>query len=186
MPVIPKPKKPNFLNKLMGLSAVERFWAQVTKEGPIHPKCGRCWVKLGVGEWYINVNKKLVRANRFSWELHNGPIPSGLCVLHHCDNPACIRPSHLFLGTNKDNSEDMVAKGRAKGGVSGPNNSSTKYPELRQGDNNGNRKLSSNQVISMRRDRKLYKLTYKQLSAKYGVSIITVNRVVNNKVWKHI
>ncbi len=50
--------------------------------------------------------------HRFVWTEHNGPIPKGMCVCHHCDEPACINPDHLFLGTHQDNMQDMINKKR--------------------------------------------------------------------------
>lgn len=61
-------------------------------------------------------------AHRFSWTLHNGPIPAGMHVLHYCDTPACVRPDHLFLGTHRDNMRDAASKGRLN---------ATYYPTMR-------------------------------------------------------
>lgn len=94
----------------------ERFWRHVT----ISPACWE-WngtkYKQGYGKtWTSGKNPKTLSAHRVSWELHNGPIPQGIDVLHSCDNPPCVKPDHLFLGNDQDNADDKVRKGRqAKG-----------------------------------------------------------------------
>ena len=99
---------------------VERFWAKVDRSGPgpeHRPELGPCWqwtasrTRAGYGKFSIR-RGCFEESHRVSWRLHSGPIPDGLWVLHHCDNPPCVRPSHLFLGTNADNVADMLAKGR--------------------------------------------------------------------------
>lgn len=88
----------------------DRFWAKVEKgEG--------CWEWQGArhphGYGQVRIAGICVFAHRYSWQLANGPIPGGLNVCHHCDNPKCVRPDHLFLGTQRDNLQDMAGKGRA-------------------------------------------------------------------------
>lgn len=92
----------------------DRFWEKVDKSGD-------CWLwtaatafwGYGVFQLGRGPGEGIVRAHRWSWEQAHGPIPDGLFVCHHCDTPACVRPSHLFLGTNADNLGDMGRKGRA-------------------------------------------------------------------------
>lgn len=101
-------------------SVEERFWSRVNKDSAniLHwPELSVCWEyntrpdEFGYGR--INLNRYVeTRAHLFSWKIHNGLIPDGLKVLHYCDNSACIRPSHLFLGTQTENMLDMYAKGR--------------------------------------------------------------------------
>ena len=93
-----------------------RFWSKVDK-------CGddECWPwtatksRLGYGKFTLGVNNK-VNAHRYSYEIANGPIPDGMLVCHGCDNPPCVNPKHLFVGTHKDNMQDAVKKGRAARG----------------------------------------------------------------------
>ena len=80
---------------------------------------------MEAGYGRFNFNSKEYSAHRVSWIIHNGKIPADMCILHTCDNPPCVNPKHLWLGTLKENSQDMVRKGRAtpKRG----NNKSWKY-----------------------------------------------------------
>ena len=109
-------------------SDIQKFWRRVAKGDG-------CWLwtggknNLGYGRFYVR--QVLWRAHRVAWILERGEIPVGLWVLHHCDNPSCVRPDHLFLGTPKDNTADMYAKGRAKPPVPqyGEDHWSKKHPD---------------------------------------------------------
>lgn len=93
----------------MSKAIEDRFWAKVDRGG-------ECWLwtagRDSSGYGSLRTGHTKVSAHRLSWQLHHGQIPPGQNVLHRCDNPRCVRPDHLFLGTQADNVADMVAKGR--------------------------------------------------------------------------
>lgn len=103
----------------------ENFWEKVNKTSG-------CWVwksrlsSSGYGEFYYH--GKNIKAHRFSWVIAHGEIPDGLLVCHHCDNPPCVRPNHLFLGTSLDNLRDCQAKGRRRA-LTGSDNPRSKLNE---------------------------------------------------------
>ena len=90
---------------------IDRFWNKVQKGNK-----NSCWNWLGAknpkGYGLLGIQYPERRSHRFSWYLHNGKIPKKLFVLHSCDNPSCVNPNHLFLGTAQDNTNDMIKKGR--------------------------------------------------------------------------
>lgn len=137
-----------------------RFWAKVNKTAD-------CWEWTGTlshnGYGRMRIGKRMVTAHRFSWELVNPPTPLLLC--HHCDNPKCVRPSHLFAGTQKENIEDRDRKGRGIDGVK-----------------NGRAVLSPSQVRHIK-TREWHYGDASKLSREMGVSVTQVVRIRKNIAW---
>jgi hypothetical protein len=132
-----------------------------------------CWLwagrLCGGGYGSLKVDGRRCQAHRASWEFHIGPIPAGLLACHKCDNPPCINPSHIFLGTHRDNLRDMVAKGRVC-----KNNPS--HRELYYS------KVSVDDVRAIRADRRFYR----EISAEYGISIRQVCGIKTRSSWAHV
>lgn len=157
--------------------ATIRFWRDIDKDGPEHPVHGKCWIwKMGPKSekcpyGYISVKHRGVRVHRFSWEMHHGQIPSGMQVLHKCDNPLCVNPSHLFLGTQKDNQQDMVQKGRENRGEGRPQS-----------------KLTEEAVLEIRRDCKPGRKgkNVKYFAEKYGVSGTAIKYALAGRNWRYL
>lgn len=134
----------------------------------IEPASCHTWQRFRQPAGYGTVwfEGKKWQVHRLIWTIEVGPIPNGLLVCHHCDNPPCCNVSHLFLGTSKDNSEDMASKGRANGGRF-------------RGNEVAGSKLTEFQVLEIRKDDRAYKI----LSDNYGVSIAQVSRIKNKERW---
>lgn len=155
----------------------ERFWRFVNKGES-------CWEWTGAvaTDGYGRIrrtypSKLNVIAHRLSYQIHFGDIPDGLFVCHHCDNRLCVRPDHLFLGTQLDNVTDMISKGRANW---------RKPPGSQRGDRNPGAKLSTATVLAIRREYVPRKVTMVMLAERYGVSRTTVLAALHRKNWKHV
>lgn len=103
-----------------------KFWRKVRRAGP-----DECWewtaFRNDKGYGTLGHRDRVLRASRVSWELHNGPIPDGLQVCHRCDNPPCVNPAHLFLGTPLENTRDKMAKGRHRTAPMAPGKQRRKF-----------------------------------------------------------
>lgn len=148
----------------------ERFWSKVQKTND-------CWVWTGLhdkdmyGKFHLSkdTSDKHVRAHQFSWFLFSGRwLPKNLCLCHTCDKPYCVNPSHLFIGTNKDNTQDKVNKNRQAKGTSifASKLNDEKVKKIRELFNQGQTKT--------------------QLSNLFGVVRTTIGAIVRGKTWRHL
>lgn len=161
----------------------KRFWAKVNKDGPVPkhmPHLGKCWVWTGYRQYggYGKIfrstsNESMMLSSRASWILNRGPVPAELMVLHHCDHPPCVRPSHLFAGTKQDNSDDAKRKGRTA-------------MCLKRGSDNGRHVLMESEVIEIRRLYSNGGISQLSLAIKFGVSERNIFFIVHRLHWKHV
>lgn len=151
----------------------ERFWACVNKSGG-HWIWSGTLTDRGYGRLKFKVDGKhrYFKAHRLSWQIHYGPVPEGLQVLHHCDIPACVNPACLFLGTHQDNMADMLAKGRA----------AHQNGKVMRGENNRSAKLTALDVIEILADPG----SYSGIATRYGISPTTVVLIKQRQTWRHV
>lgn len=141
---------------------IRRFLSLVTKTH------GGCWIWRAAISWngygFFKIARKMVGAHRASWTMFRGKIPDGMMILHKCDNPPCVNPGHLFVGTQRDNHRDMVLKGR---GING--------------EKNGRHKLNRLQVSIIR---KTAGVSQQYLADLFGVSQAAISSIQRGKTWR--
>jgi hypothetical protein len=155
---------------------IDRFYTKVDKTTTPNG----CWIwtaskdDKGYGNYGCpeNSKNKKYRAHRFSYLISKGPIPEDLVVRHKCDNPSCVRPEHLELGTQYDNIQDRVNRNRSNTAI---------------GSKSGSSKLIDDQVKEIKTRVKLgYYGNVKELSLEFNISKSAIRKIALNKTWKHI
>lgn len=136
-----------------------------------------CWIWLmsttdGYGRLQLGPRKVL--AHRLSYETFKGPIPSGMLVCHHCDEPLCINPAHLFVGTDADNSRDKVAKRRHSFGP--------KHSTWMRGTNHYNARFTEADIQRIRADTRKPAI----IAAEYGVCDSHIYQIQQRRIWKYV
>lgn len=145
------------------------YRARFTRRVEVTPECW-LWAgprnKAGYGIAHYRGEQL---CHRIAYLLWRGPIPSGLCVCHHCDNPCCVRPDHLFVGTHAENAQDMTRKGRS-----------------RWGERSATARLSFAAVAEIRSLWAASDLTTTTLAEMYGVSQAQISRIARGIAWPHM
>lgn len=149
---------------------------------------GDCWVWSGprftdFGYGRVRVNGREIHAHRCAHELFIGPIPDGLEVLHKCDNPPCVNPAHLYSGTQQQNMDDKVRRGRA---ATADRNGKRTCPEkVQRGADHWKARLSEESVRAIR-TRRAAGETLAMLGHEFGISKTHVSRLARGVGWKHV
>jgi hypothetical protein len=162
-------------------------------EARILGRCRRspsgCWEWQGVlnrsgyGVIKLRRPRRQTVVHRVMYELTCAPIPPGLFICHHCDNRKCVRPDHLFVGTQADNLADMIAKGR---GATGSRNGTHTRPESRHcGERTGTAKYTAEIVSEVRRLAR-ERVPHKDIAAKFGMSRGYAREIIYRRIWRHL
>ena len=170
---------------------IKRFWQKVNKSDG-------CWEFTGTPSQRYPVvslgNLKYIKAHRYSYQVHCGEIPEGMMVCHKCDNPKCVRPEHLFLGTCKENLQDMSRKkrgffNRPQSGIPRRRGESHPYYNgnpLLEGEKSPNARLTNKTVKEIRQSYEAGGISQDALAIKYGVSQSGISAVIRKQTWDHV
>lgn len=165
----------------------DRFWAKVNKDGPTpphRPELGACWVWTGSsqprGYGTVNIGGKNELAHRIAYRLEHGTVPARKHVLHACDNPPCVRPAHLFIGTQTDNNRDAWAKGR--GVLPKP----PKPSQRARGERTGAAKISDAQARDIFDRYHAGGVTQQALADEYGLNQRTISKITRGSSYRHL
>ena len=150
-----------------------KFWSRINKDGPTMPHMeSSCWQwmagKFRKGYGSFKINGKARRSHCVAWMLTNGAMPGNLHVLHRCDNPACCRPDHLFLGTNADNVRDRENKGRG---------------HTFSGEAHKMAKLTAAQVVEIRALYAAGGIKQCELAKRFSVTQTNISNILLRKIW---
>lgn len=174
------------------LTTPEVFWAKLNKNGPIciHPtlgNIGECWQWTGCrkdGKYGVtSVNYRQTTTHRLAYEFGVGEIPHGLCVLHKCDNMICCRPSHLFVGTRRRNSDDKVEKNRQSKGES---HSKATEKNRVKGEKHFRARFTAESVREIRDMFDNRGMSIPEIAKALGDRKSAIYKIAHRKRWKHI